>query len=145
MDLKDFIKQTIGGIIDATNELQATYEDEGIFVNPPVTFKERDLFEENSPGGRFRRVETIEFDVAVSASSDSTGGGKASLKILSVEAGINGEHRRLSEEVSRVRFSIPLTLPKSSAEDANREALEKHHEDVRKANEARKNKRKWIE
>ena len=133
MELKEFIKETISGILDATLDLQEAYEETGIFLNPPVSVKERDLFEENAPGSTYRRVETVEFDVAVTAASDSSGGGRAGLRIMSIEAGASGEHRRSNEQVSRVKFSIPITLPKSLAEGVNKEALEQQRTKIKSA------------
>lgn len=122
MDIKDFIKETIGGIIDATRELQTVYEPQGVVVNPPVSVTERDLYEEGGPGHTYRRVEIVEFDVAVTASTESAGGGKAGLKILSIDAGLDGKHVRTNEQASRVKFSIPVSLSPSEAEAINKEA-----------------------
>ncbi|MFK7881984.1 hypothetical protein [Roseobacter sp.] len=128
MDLKDFIKETISGIVDATVELQAEYDEGGILINPPVSNSERDLFEEGSTDHTCRRVELVEFDVAVTATNETSGGGKAGLKILSIEAGARGGHLRSNEEISRVKFSVPIVLAPSSAEGRSRELREKLHQ-----------------
>ncbi|MDW3225104.1 MAG: trypco2 family protein [Paracoccaceae bacterium] len=125
MDLKEFIKETISGIVDATAELQSEYDEMGILINPPVSNSERDLFEEGSIDHTYRRVESVEFDVAVTATNETSGGGKAGLKILSMEAGARGDHLRSNEEISRVKFSIPIALAPSSAEGRSREARER--------------------
>ncbi|MEX0318872.1 MAG: hypothetical protein AB3N21_13010 [Ruegeria sp.] len=137
MDIKEFIKETIAGIVDATVELQEEYQDADVIINPPVSVKERDLFKEGGTSHTYRRVETIEFDVAVTASSETGGGGKAGLRILSVEAGIDGKHVSSAQEASRVRFSIPITLRPSGAEAINKAASEKQ-------NQAIKEKRKQM-
>lgn len=144
MDLKDFIKETICGIVDATLELQASYEKSDVIINPPVSVKERELYEEDGPGHTYRRVEIVDFDVAVTASSESAGGGKAGLRILSLEAGIDGKHVRTSEQASRVKFSIPITLSPSGAEARNKEVLEARKKEDSDANaraEAERHKR----
>ncbi|WP_299953799.1 trypco2 family protein [uncultured Roseobacter sp.] len=133
MDLKDFVKETIAGIVDATTELQEIYEEKGVVVNPPVSVQERDLYEENNADHTYRRVETIEFDVAVTASSETGGGAKAGLRILSAEAGLDGKRSHSSEEISRVKFSVPISLPPSKAEGDNRQARD---ENRRKSDEA---------
>ena len=46
MDLKEFITETITGIIEATNELQEKWSDDGVIVNPPVDSKQSNLFKE---------------------------------------------------------------------------------------------------
>ncbi|NSX55053.1 trypco2 family protein [Parasulfitobacter algicola] len=136
MDLKEFIIETISGIVDATDQLQTSYEPTGTIINPPVSNSERDLYEEGSSKHRYRRVEVVEFDVAVSAASETGAGGKVGIKILSIEAGADGNHSRKNEEASRVRFSIPIALKPSSAEAANKEASKKRR---RSANEMANN------
>jgi len=141
MDIKDFIKETITGIVEATLELQEKYEVEDVIVNPPVSVEERDLYEENGPAHTYRRIETIEFDVAVTAGTETGGGGKAGLKILSVEAGIDGKHVHSAQEASRVKFSIPITLSPSGAEAKNREESERRTKATKDAMAQRRNRR----
>ncbi len=138
MDIKDFIKETVGAIAEATSELQSEYEETGTIINPPVSNQERDLFEEGGTGSTYRRVEVIDFDIAVTASGETGGGGKAGLKILSVEAGMDGKHTQRNEEISRVKFSIPVSLPPSNAESLNREKAEQHRKVTEEALQKRR-------
>ena len=133
MDLKDFIKETVSGIVNATSELQSEFESHGVVINPPVSTTDRDLYEHEEKGHRYRRVEVIEFDVAVTAASGSAGEAKAGLRIFSAEAGIDGKHSRNNEEVSRVRFAIPIVFSPARVEIANKAAAEVSS---RKANDA---------
>ena len=121
MNLKEFITETVSAIVDATSELQEDYEGSGALVNPPVSFRERDILEEGSSENRFRTVQTVEFDVAVTASSNKDAGGKFGLKVLSIEAGVDGNASSQKEQVSRVRFSIPIALTPSAEEKSNSE------------------------
>lgn len=121
MDLKEFIKETVAAIVDATSELQVEYESKGVIVNPPVSVKERDLYEHGNTTYRYRRVETIEFDVAVTAASETMGGAKAGLRIFAAEVGADGSHARNHEEVSRVKFSIPIVLSPADIERTNKD------------------------
>ena len=100
MDLKEFIKETIAGIIEATNELQDDWKENGVVVNPP------------EPGGYVsqRPTQQIDFDVAVTAANDTEGGGKGALKVFSSELSASGKRAAHHEEVSRVKFSIPVQL-----------------------------------
>ncbi|MDK3073376.1 hypothetical protein QO034_09665 [Sedimentitalea sp. JM2-8] len=126
MDLKDFIKETIGGIIEATSELRDAYEEQGVIINPPTSYglEGTSKFEEGSPDHTVRRIHEVEFDVAVTATKETKGGGKAGLRIMSFDAGLNGSHARKGEEISRVKFAIPITLPASNAETRNKLAKE---------------------
>ena len=124
MELKDFIKLTISGIVEATNELQDEFAADGVLINPPVSGTSG-VYE---PGGQYhteRAIQQIEFDVAVTSSSETGGEAGAGIKIVSFNAGGKGSHSRSSEEVSRVRFSVPMTLRPTSEEQMNREASDK--------------------
>ena len=119
MDLKEFITETMTGIIEATNELQEKWGEAGVIVNPPVDSKQSNLFQEGSTSHVFRQIQNVSFDVAVTAATETGGGGKAGLKVFSAEVGVDGTHTRQNEEVSRVQFSIPLTLRASDVEGLN--------------------------
>lgn len=116
MDLKDFVTETISAIVEATNDLQARYYDEGILINPPTAQSGSDVFEPQSPNYRFRRVQQIAFDVAVSASDETAKDGKAGIRVLSVELGGGGSQATSHEKVSRVSFSVPITLKPTADE-----------------------------
>lgn len=117
MDLKDFVKTSIKDIATASQELQTELAETGVLVNPPVSSMQKDIFEEGNVGCTWRQIRDVDFDVAVVASS--AGGGKAALKVWSVEisGGADGAH----ETSSRLRFSIPIALPASQSEKENQE------------------------
>ena len=90
MDLKDFIAETISAIADATIELQEKYSAENVLINPPAARSGSEVYHEGSANYTFRRVQNIEFDVAVTAASEKSGKGKAGIKVLSIELGGEG-------------------------------------------------------
>ena len=145
MDLKDFVKETISSIVEATAELQVKYEGRGVLVNPPVTTTERDLYRDDDSRHQYRRVEIVSFDVAVTASAESTAGGKAGLRVFSVEASLDGLHGRKSEEVSRVRFAIPLVLSAADVEGRNRKRAEIEAADFKRRIAQRPAGKSWLE
>ena len=122
MDLKDFIKETVKAITSATHELQSELAATGAIVNPPTTSGSSDTFEVSGTLHTMRRVQNIEFDLALTTSSSTSGGGKAGVKVFVVEASAGASQTRTNEEVSRVKFSVPLALPPSDQEAANRQA-----------------------
>ncbi len=148
MDLKDFIKETISAIVESTRELQMQFEHAGVIVNPPVSMKEPNLYEHENTAHRFRRVEIIEFDVAVTAATESSGGAKAGLKIFSAEVGADGKHSRNHEEVSRVKFSIPIVLSPANVEITNKilaeDALKKDAAKAREEPPQRGGTNSWM-
>ena len=123
MDLKQFITETVTSIVESTYELQRTYDRphaSGVVINPPVSGSNELLYQEDNIAYSYRRIEVIEFDVAVSASEGADKGGKAGLKIWSAEVGLDGKRNVRSEEVSRVKFAIPIALSRSQVELGNR-------------------------
>lgn len=101
MDLRDFIKTSIvdilGGVEDAAKEFGVGSDRLG-GVNPV-------------DAGQVFKTEKIAFDIAVSASSEQKTGGKAGLRVYVVELGADGHDVRSENTVSRLQFSVPVSLP----------------------------------
>lgn len=116
MELKEFIKEAISAIAEATKELQQTYEKDGVVINPPSAQSGSDVFQEDSTNYTFRRVQNVEFDVALTVGEAKGESGKGGLKVFSVELGGSIQKDKSSEQVSRVRFTVPLTLRPSKFE-----------------------------
>ena len=75
MELKEFIKNSITAIADATSELQNELEEEDIIINPPVSaFLEREDVVELGAAYTGRRVKNVNFDVAISSETTKEGG-----------------------------------------------------------------------
>jgi len=119
MDLKEFIEETISAIADATSELQEKYSPDDVLINPPAAQSGSEVYHDGSANYTFRRVQSIEFDVAVTAASEKTGKGKAGIKVLSIELGGEGGKSLTAQQVSRVSSSVPMTLKPSEHETAN--------------------------
>lgn len=122
MDLKDFIKETVKAITTATHELKAELAEIGAIINPPTNNNANDTYELGGPSHTYRRVQNVEFDVALTTSSSTSGGGKAGVRVFVLEATADAAHARTNEQVSRVKFVVPLALPPSEQEEANRDA-----------------------
>jgi len=137
MDLKDFIKETVSAIVSATLELQAELGPTGAIVNPPTSSSNDMTFEKHSPIQTMRKVEVVDFDVAVTAKSETSGEVKAGARILMVEIGGKADHGRAKEDVSRVRFQIPIVLPPSPEEYEDLEAKKRQNEEIARSNKPR--------
>jgi hypothetical protein len=133
MNLKEFIKETIVAIVDATSELQEEYEADDILINPPAPQSGSEVFQAGSANYTMRRVQNIEFDVAVTAATETGASGKAGIKVLSMGIGGSVDHASSSEQVSRVKFGVPLTLRPSSHEERNFAVQKADRERLRKA------------
>lgn len=108
MELREFITQTLVqiqlGVQDAIQQQIAS--DANGAINPvfPTSWST-----DPTPGAE--HVQKVEFDVAVTATDKSNGGGKAGIKVFSVELGgekLNSAERSIA---SRVKFAIPVVPP----------------------------------
>lgn len=103
MELKDFVK---GVIFDITNAIKECQEelDNGTIVSPTSVNPKEDI--KTSDG--YLHVSSIEFEVSVTASSSNEVGGK--ITVLSALTG-GAENKSKDENISKIKFSIPLVYP----------------------------------
>lgn len=120
MELKEFIVQTIKSIAEATVELQAELDEKGVTINPPSSGSNGDSFLIENPGYRHRRVQDVQFDVAVSTREEDAAEVKTGLRVYIVEARAGGSEKSAVETANRVKFVVPIALPPSNAEAINR-------------------------
>ena len=64
-------------------------------------------------------VQEIQFDVAVSASEDTATAGGVGIVLAAIALGAKAQSREGTSTVSRIRFSVPVSLPTQSEEPAN--------------------------
>ncbi|WP_149142625.1 hypothetical protein [Gemmobacter caeruleus] len=146
MDIKEFVKESLSGIINATIELQQEFEAKGVVINPPASDASGQVFEADSISYTHRRVENVEFDVAVTAAGETSGGGKAGIRIAILDASLDGTHARRSEAVSRVKFTIPISFAPSSIESANQAKRDQRDEELKQvlAGATRRVNKSWM-
>lgn len=125
MELKDFIKDTIKAIAEATTELQDELGPQGILVNPPTNGQDQTVFVEGDKRFYHRPVKDVEFDVALTVEKSGSGSVGAKVKIAILEANLGGEMAGSSQQVSRLKFSFPLALKATDEEVSNRIKSEK--------------------
>lgn len=125
MELKDFIKDTIRAIAEATTELQDELSPKGILLNPPTNGHDQAVFVEGDKRYHHRPVKDVEFDVALTVGKTGSGGAGAKVNIAIFEANVGGEIAGSSQQVSRLKFSVPLALRATSEEVINRAEAEK--------------------
>ncbi|WP_157081047.1 hypothetical protein [Novosphingobium naphthalenivorans] len=105
MDLQDFIAETIRQIMSGVSSAIKSHDvgQLGGIINPlPASV-------EDLQGQRERT--SIDFNVAVTVESSTSGAKEGGLNIKVLEASLskNSENRTVGE--SRVSFSVPVTLP----------------------------------
>ena len=117
IDLKGFIKATLHAVVEAVDECQSEIKS-GAVVAPPMRQNTDSASEIGRAGVGYYSVTSVDFDVCVSArrNADSKEGIGAGITVLFV--GLSHSDSQKDEQVSRVRFSIPvaLSLPQGEME-----------------------------
>lgn len=117
MDLRSFIRETLCQISDGMIDAQEALRDKGIKINPPHTVQSGEFkilgFPERQPEGDY--YQSIDFDIALTVSDATKGGGGVGLSVLSVSLKAGLEEENLNSSVSRVRFRIAALLPQYKA------------------------------
>ena len=127
MELKEFIVHTITAIADATVELQTSLEKKGATVNPPTTPNGSDSYIPGNGSYIHRRVQDVQFDVAVTTRAEGATETKVGLKVYVLEARAGENEKSSVETANRVKFAVPIALTASNDEQANRLAKELNH------------------
>ncbi len=101
MELRDFVRdslvQLMCGITDAQQELMRSNEASGV-VNPIW----------NDQKNLNNHTQLVNFDIAVTASDQTTKGGHGGIKVWSVEIGGKLESQGVESSVSRIAFAVPV-------------------------------------
>lgn len=119
MELKEFIKTALTDIVSAVRETQKEVK-EYATIAPLMTQGEKGSAILMKDG--VAHVSNIDFDVAVTTETkeNTENGIKAGIKVASVfnlGAGSKGDSTETSQNISRIRFSIPVLLPCSASLD----------------------------
>lgn len=97
MDVKEFVSETLKEIIDGVVEAQKDTEGKGAVVVPYSTPNEK-----------------VGFDIAVTVAEGKETGGKAGISVWSIGAGVSGKSESSNTTVSRITFSVLVSLPKGN-------------------------------
>ena len=112
MNLREFVAQGLAEVVQGVSDAQSALGENGKYINPELSTQQGPLQQQGrhvSVQGQL--VHYVEFDVAVTATEGTgTKGG------IGVVAGVFalGSHGQSSQEqsaISRIKFTVPLTLP----------------------------------
>lgn len=113
MQLDTFITETLRAIIKGVKDAQEFAQENGARVNPHIGKwdfdKSTTTYFGNEEGAR--AVSTVDFDIAVTTSSEQETGGHGGINVLSLKVGGKLTDKDISETVSRIKFSINVALP----------------------------------
>jgi hypothetical protein len=114
MDLREFVHGALKDVVLAIEDAQKE-ERIGQYIAPELIGGHQ--FPANSGVSHSSRfISTVmQFDVAVTAERGKTGGGTAGIRIAVVEAKLGGEAETKDTTVSRIRFSVPILMPRRSS------------------------------
>jgi hypothetical protein len=105
-ELKDFIKTTLSSICEAIRELQE--EERGEYYNPIFRF---DVDHKSDIKGVLahgsNHYSFVEFDVAVTSEKAGDLKGRAGISVIGADLSGRLSH----QDVSRIKFTIPVALP----------------------------------
>jgi hypothetical protein len=109
MKLDEFIAETINQIVDGVVASQEHAKKKGAYVNAPLTF-DGGVYHLSSAS--ITEPQKIEFDIAVTTEESTDA--KIGVGIFVAGLGIGSQAKTGSGgmEVSRIRFTIPLILPR---------------------------------
>ena len=115
MELKEFIKTAIVDIVNAVKEAQAEIGDTATVM--PIRSTAHQAFDVAIEGGH-EVVSNIDFDIAVTVGSKEgaegkMGGGIQIAQIFNFGAGHIENAESTVQNVSRMKFTIPMVLPHS--------------------------------
>ena len=108
MKLKDFIAESLNEIIDGVIEAQKHYSANGGVINSP------DVIGPSVGTDRHTGVvaQLVDFDVAVTAAEETETKGGIGVFVGPIGLGSQGKSDSANSSVSRIKFSIPVILPK---------------------------------
>lgn len=115
MELKEFIKTALVDIVNAIKEAQIEVIDCATIM--PIRSKSHQTFDVEVKGGH-EIVSDINFDIAVTVGSKEgavgdAGGGIQIAQIFNIGAKHKEEVENTVQNMSRIKFSIPVVLPHS--------------------------------
>jgi hypothetical protein len=117
VELKDFVKNTLVQIVDGVLEAEKELSQKGATVNPIGGY-----FDQAQLGGRtwsFKDgiTESVEFDVALTNSEKEGTAAGIGVLLGSINLGAKGSSEDTVTSVTRIKFSIPVLLPKGQELD----------------------------
>lgn len=106
MELKEFIKGVISDITNAVKECQDELDNGAIIC--PTSHEAKGSLKTNNGN---LVISDIDFEVSLSVSSSNEDGGKINVVTALINGGVGVESKRANEDISKVKFSIPVVYP----------------------------------
>lgn len=111
MELKDFIKQVLADVTNAVSESQQELKN-GCVICPSNISVNSTGEHIHAKGGETLKVSSIDFDVVVTVEKVDGVNAKFGVVAAVINGGASGSSSDKSQELSRIKFSIPLVYPR---------------------------------
>jgi len=110
VELKEFVKESLVQIIQAVSEAQKQIAELGGGEISPSIKSEWEktglMFSSNG-----MPIQNVSFDVVVTASEKTGTKGTIGVMVSVLKLGVQGESQENSSNNSRIKFTVPITLP----------------------------------
>lgn len=113
MDLENFVSQTLSQIISGVKSAQVEAAKHGATVNPHLSANTTELGKQGFLWGNGAAAQIVQFDVALTVLEGTGTKGGIGVFAGAINLGSAGQSKNESSSVSRVKFSVPLTLPQN--------------------------------
>lgn len=114
MELEKFITETLKSVIAGAVGTNEFAKEHNALINPILSFHDRsdqNLMWLNDANDRKRIVTKIEFDVAVTTSSEEESKVGGGLKIQVLNLGASSSNNAINQTSSRIKFAVNVALP----------------------------------
>ena len=108
MELQDFVSTSLLNIVNGIRAAQDKLGSSGQHVSPNITSHYNYIHQQGKLLSDGKLVHFVEFDVAVTVSASSSSSQGATIGVVSDGA---RESAAASSGQSRIKFSVPMTLP----------------------------------
>lgn len=118
MDLKTFVEETLCQLAEGVDAAQKRLAPLGVTVNPYFWLGAQGQPQRATTPGKAQispHLQTVDFDVAVTAAEKDSAGGGFSIAVVMAKLGMGGQSETSSATVSRVRFQVVIDLPHHKA------------------------------
>ncbi|MBQ3535189.1 MAG: hypothetical protein IJA57_00355 [Alistipes sp.] len=113
MDLKEFTKQTLVQIVEGAAEANKALGKHNAFIPDTNMYNKNECYYAVDDDKVQRKVISVDFDVAITATESEGANGGASLKVASLLClGGETENKTENQTISRVKYTLPLVLAK---------------------------------
>ena len=113
MELKEFVSEALIQIVVGVQEAQGELLQSNAEISPRYSNRQQGMLEKHKIlfSSKGNIIQHVDFDVAVTASEGT--GTKAGVGVIAgaFNLGTSGQSNQENQTVSRIKFSVPVTLP----------------------------------